>query len=99
MLFALTGRPSERHLTHFWSLAVEEQFYLIWPLVVFYIKDRRKLVTLLWRTIVVVTLIRFAVCFYATDLASYHCNTFCRIDSIAFGCLIGCGYRFLALKQ
>jgi peptidoglycan/LPS O-acetylase OafA/YrhL len=30
-------------LQHFWSLCVEEQFYLVWPAVVFLVKDRVRL--------------------------------------------------------
>jgi len=35
--------PLVFYLGHFWSLCVEEQFYLAWPFVVFLVKDRVKL--------------------------------------------------------
>jgi peptidoglycan/LPS O-acetylase OafA/YrhL len=42
-------------LNHFWSLSVEEQFYLLWPFVVWFVPDRRKL---LW---IAVALMAFAL--------------------------------------
>ncbi|MES2392526.1 MAG: acyltransferase [Acidobacteriota bacterium] len=43
-------QPANHHIAlflgHFWSLCVEEQFYLFWPAVVFLIRDRRKLLWL-----------------------------------------------------
>ncbi len=33
------------NLVHFWSLAVEEQFYMLWPLMIFYLRTWRNIVT------------------------------------------------------
>ena len=33
-LFSVEGWPPGKALRHFWSLAIEEQFYIVWPLVV-----------------------------------------------------------------
>lgn len=44
--FEFTGRPAL--LKHLWSLAVEEQFYLIWPAVAFFVVRRSGLAALRW---------------------------------------------------
>jgi peptidoglycan/LPS O-acetylase OafA/YrhL len=40
---AFLGHGITLYLGHFWSLCVEEQFYLIWPFVVYIVSDRIKL--------------------------------------------------------
>jgi peptidoglycan/LPS O-acetylase OafA/YrhL len=47
ILFTGHGRPFTA-VGHLWSLAVEEQFYLVWPLLVFSVKDRKRLMQLSW---------------------------------------------------
>jgi peptidoglycan/LPS O-acetylase OafA/YrhL len=45
-------------LGHFWTLCVEEQFYLLWPWVVFTVRDRRKVMAICLACIVVVPIAR-----------------------------------------
>jgi peptidoglycan/LPS O-acetylase OafA/YrhL len=69
---------------HFWSLAVEEHFYLIWPLIVFHL-GRRSL------AIVCVSLV--AACFFLrigllhTGISSFY-FTPARFDTLSMGALL-----------
>jgi peptidoglycan/LPS O-acetylase OafA/YrhL len=48
------------NLAHFWSLFVEEQFYLLWPIVVYFVKDRTRLIKIGAAIIVTAFVLRVA---------------------------------------
>lgn len=92
-LFIAKGFPPEYYLNHLWSLAVEEQFYLLFPFLVYFVSPRR-LVRIILIALPVIFCLRTVLWqLYPTQSAVYYCNTFTRIDTILFGCLLGCGYR------
>jgi peptidoglycan/LPS O-acetylase OafA/YrhL len=85
------------YLGHFWSLCVEEQFYLIWPWIVFTVRDRRKLIGICIACIVLVPLARaFALTHMPAALVSgdvvVHATPF-RFDTLMVGALIALIYR------
>ena len=49
---------SELYLGHLWSLCVEEQFYLLWPWVVFAVRDRRRLLWICASAVLIGPLLR-----------------------------------------
>jgi peptidoglycan/LPS O-acetylase OafA/YrhL len=73
-----------------WSLAVEEQFYLVWPLVV-YLCSPGTLRKIAIAVIVASPFLRF----YLEQRRQFdiYPNTFCRLDALMFGALIALLFR------
>jgi peptidoglycan/LPS O-acetylase OafA/YrhL len=70
-----------------WSLAVEEQFYLIMPLAVRFLPKRR-LVPLLGATIILAPILRVFVYWWIPSHTAQYVATPCRADALAMGVLL-----------
>jgi peptidoglycan/LPS O-acetylase OafA/YrhL len=88
VLFARVGwEGMPAHTTHLWSLAIEEQFYLLWPLLV-WLANGRRLIQLCVGSIVVAFATRLVLHFvFANDVAAYALMP-ARIDALAAGGLL-----------
>ena len=98
---ALHGH-SNASIAHAWSLAVEEQFYLLWPLAFLAVTRRRRnwlpgmlvavvCMVAIWRTLAYTTLgLGQAWAYDAFD---------CRCDALAAGCLLAVLLSNVAVRQ
>jgi peptidoglycan/LPS O-acetylase OafA/YrhL len=77
--------PHGLDLIHFWSLAVEEQFYLVWPLAVFLIRDRRRLLGWCFAISCASLVLRFVLAFRGVPYLYINSGTLCRADSLLAG--------------
>lgn len=84
--------PHPQSLDVLWSLAVEEQFYLLWPLVVYFFSEQ----TITWAAAAIVfaaPLLRW----FCTPLFAYHWPIYAltpfRMDLLAMGALISIVWR------
>lgn len=73
-------------ITHLWSLAVEEQFYLVWPLVIYLARDSKQLIRICLGVIAAAFCIRVII--VSLGLLPPHAVyilLFCRMDALAMG--------------
>jgi peptidoglycan/LPS O-acetylase OafA/YrhL len=77
--------PTALPLQHFWSLAIEEQFYFVWPVTVFLLRKRRSLLIFCAAALVFCPLFRFALLMHGVDYFVIAANTVCRADTLLAG--------------
>ncbi|HXC25880.1 MAG TPA: acyltransferase [Gemmatimonadaceae bacterium] len=75
---------STNGLPHFWSLAVEEQFYLVWPLIVWHATPR-SLLKVCGAIVVMAVIARTLLHFYGGSSEMIYEFTVCRMDALAIG--------------
>lgn len=82
--FAITFNWDYKGPLHFWSLAVEEHFYLFFPLLVYYLNPKKLLYALIG--LILITLgVRFLLNSMGYEVFYF---TFTRMDELAIGALI-----------
>ncbi len=84
------GIPAPEAFAPFWSLAVEEQFYLIWPFAI-YLFTERGVLRFAALLVLLAPLLR-GLCHFHTEWAVYMLTPF-RMDLLATGALLCLAYR------
>ncbi|HTR55146.1 MAG TPA: acyltransferase [Kofleriaceae bacterium] len=82
---AIHNKPIEGPLNPMWSIAVEEQFYLIWPWIVL-LAPRHRLRSVFVAVVVLAFAFRFA--FTSVGFHSVYRLVLCRMDQLAAGALL-----------
>lgn len=86
----LPETPAPRSLGHYWSLAVEEQFYTLWPAVVF-LASSKALRRISLGVLALNVSLRFGVSMWPPDFATAQFRdlaTFARADTLIIGALL-----------
>jgi peptidoglycan/LPS O-acetylase OafA/YrhL len=91
-LLGLQIPPHFNYMNHFWSLAVEEQFYLVWPLVVWH-TSRKTALRIAACAIAGALVCRIALAGAGVWWLATYFLTPCRLDALGVGSVIALALR------
>ena len=97
---AINGDPNNG-FSHTWSLAIEEQFYLLWPFVFLMLRGNlKRMTTFLVALIGAVWIHRAILCFvFHVDQAYIYASFDTRLDELMVGCLVAVLLKRRALTR
>jgi peptidoglycan/LPS O-acetylase OafA/YrhL len=87
----MNNRWTSYWLNHFWSLAVEEHFYLVWPAVILWL-GRKSLMRVCVALMLIALALRCAL-FLRHDFLTAYVLTPCRMDALAAGSWLAAAVR------
>jgi len=80
-------------INHLWSLAVEEQFYLVWPAIVYLAASHKAVLRITVSLSLFALLLRLVLLTHGGNYYSVHANTLCRADSLLMGGFFATAWR------
>ena len=83
---SMTTGNWEYPFAHFWSICVEEHFYLVWPFLVAFIPNRYLLNTF-WTVLFICVFARFGFNLYGKGFYYMYLHTLSRMDVLAIGAI------------
>ncbi len=86
------------YVSHFWSLAVEEHFYLVWPLIVL-CASRKMLLRICVAGAAFALALRCALAFHGASPVTLVAFTPCRIDALLTGAFLAVAARSIELGE
>jgi len=90
------GHEGILNVIQFWSLCIEEQFYLVWPALIWMVRSRRHLLRLSLAIVALLPLVRIAYAYavpHDAALPALYYGTFFRMDSLFLGAAIALWLR------